>query len=212
MSSKVLSKLFNHYGSDKDKNGYTPLYHTLFFKIKDEPVKLLEIGIGTMIPGVKSSMVGYALENYKPGGSLRAWRDYFVNGEIIGMDVQPDTQFQDEERIQTHLCDSTDICSVYMKMSEIITKESKDTNLNISGTSYYDIIIDDGCHLDTSQLKTLQNFYPFLKKGGIYVIEDIYPGSSVSRNPSQIKSIVGDDPFYFVGLHNNQCVIYKNTD
>lgn len=69
--------------------------------------RILEIGIGTMIPGVHSSMVGYALPHYQPGGSLRAWRDYFPRGSIAGVDVQADTQFT-EERITTLLCDSRD--------------------------------------------------------------------------------------------------------
>ena len=191
-----LAQLFNKYGSDKDRNGYSPLYHTLFNKIKYEQMNVLEIGIGTMIPGVRSSMVGYALDNYKPGGSLRAWRDYFKNSEIYGFDVQPDTQFT-EERIQTRLCDSTNNRSV------------KDTMSYLSNIQF-DIIIDDGCHSYQSQFETLKNFYPYLKEDGIYIIEDIYPGSLVSANPEIIKGIVNNDPLFFVGLHNNQCVIYKN--
>jgi hypothetical protein len=45
---------------------------------------------------------------------------------------------------------------------------------------------------------TLQNFLPHLKEGGLYIIEDIYPGSSINSNPNIIKSIV-----------NNQCFISK---
>lgn len=188
-----LSQLFNKYGSDKDRNGYTPLYHTLFNHLQTSYLTIGEIGIGTMMPNVHSSMLGYALENYKPGGSLRAWRDYFVNSEIIGFDVQVDTQFS-EERIQTFLCDSTNNNSV----KEVI------------GNRKFDIIIDDGSHLDTHQFETLKNFYPYLKDGGIYIIEDIYPGSQVTENPRIIQEIVNKDPFFFVGYRNNLCVIYKN--
>lgn len=190
-----LSQLFNKYGSDKDRNGYTPLYHTLFNNIKNSNLLIGEIGIGTMIPGVCSSMVGYALENYKPGGSLRAWRDYFVNSEIIGMDVQPDTQFEDV-RIKTMLCNSTDSISVRNTMEQI--------------GQQFDIIIDDGSHNALDQFNTLRNFYPYLKNGGIYIIEDIYPGSEVSTNSSIVHDIIGGDPFFYVGLKNNLCVIYKN--
>lgn len=190
-----LAELFNKYGSDKDRNGYSPLYHTLFDKMKNDTLNVLEIGIGTMIPGARSSMVGYSLPGYAPGGSLRAWRDYFVNSRIIGMDVQPDTQFS-EERIETYLCDST-------------IKEDVDKRMSELGIQF-DIIIDDGCHYDLSQYKTLENFYPYLKQGGIYIIEDIYPNSRVSTQPETVKTIVGKDPLFFVGLLNNQCVIYKN--
>jgi len=191
-----LAQLFNFYGSDKDRNGYSPLYHTLFDHMKEKPINMLEIGIGTMIPGAHSSMVGYALEGYKPGGSLRAWRDYFINGNIIGMDVQSDTQFNDE-RINTYLCNSTDNNVVQQTMSRLNTKQ-------------FDIILDDGDHYHESQLKTLRNFYPYVKQGGIYIIEDIYPGSLVTTNHNLVKEIVGGDPFFFVGINNNQCVIFKN--
>ena len=82
-----LRDLFNKYGSDKGRNGYAPIYESLFKNIKDKPLELLEIGIGTLIPGAPSTMVGFSLPGYSPGGSLRAWRDYFTNGLIYGGDV-----------------------------------------------------------------------------------------------------------------------------
>jgi hypothetical protein len=190
-----LSELFNKYGSDKDRNGYTQLYHTLFHKMKNEPIVMLEIGIGTMIPGAHSSMVGYALNGYAPGGSLRAWRDYFTEGKIIGADVQPDTQFSDEPRIETYICNSTSPLDSNNFMEKLDVQ--------------FDIIIDDGSHVDHHQLLTLQNFYKYLKPGGIYIIEDIYPGSLVSTNPGVVAFLCNYDPYFFVGLKNNLCVIYK---
>ena len=190
-----LSELFNKYGSDKDRNGYTQLYHTLFDKMKDEPIVMLEIGIGTMIPGAHSSMVGYSLEGYNPGGSLRAWRDFFSKGRIIGADVQPDTQFTDEPRIETYLCDSTNYNDVNQFTEKLDVK--------------FDIIIDDGSHYDQHQMITLQNFYKHLKPGGIYIIEDIYPGSKVSTNPGALAFLCDYDPYFFVGIKNNLCIIYK---
>lgn len=190
-----LAELFRKYGSDKDTNGYSQVYFTLFDHLKEQPLNFLEIGIGTMIPGMHSSMVGYSLDGYKPGGSLRAWRDFFQNARVIGLDVQPDTQFE-EERIETYICSSTEAGTFeewYQKMDGL----------------KMDVIIDDGSHIDTNQLATLSNFYPILKDGGIYVIEDIYPGSSLSVNPKQIEERCNGDPFFFVGVKNNICVIYK---
>ena len=37
----------------------------------------------------------------------------------------------------------------------------------------FDIIIDDGHHAGTSQVKTFNNFIDRLNKGGMYIIEDI---------------------------------------
>lgn len=195
-AERDLGQIFRAYGSDKDINGYTSIYHTLFDHMRDQPITMLEIGIGTMIPGVHSSMVGYAREGYKPGGSLRAWRDYFVNGTIYGADVQPDTQFAGEPRIITCLCDSTNPVEVGLFMQKI-------------GNIKFDIIIDDGSHIDANQLKTLANFYPYLKDSGIYIVEDIYPGSALSKTPKVIAPLANGDPYFFVGTKNNICVIFK---
>jgi|SRR5574342_1740 hypothetical protein len=190
-----LAQLFNHYGSDKDRNGYAQLYHVLFAPQRAHVRLFVEIGIGTMVAGAHSSMQGYALDGYAPGGSLRAWRDWFPEAQIVGCDVQPDTQFA-EPRIKTFLCDSRDARSVRTALAAFSGK--------------IDIIIDDGDHVDESQLVTLQNFWPLLRDGGLYVIEDIYPGSRLSAEPRVVEDIVGRDvPYFFVGTKNNLCVLQK---
>jgi hypothetical protein len=196
MSNFDLADLFNKYGSDKDTNGYSHLYSILFDRIKNNELNILEIGIGTMIQNACSSMKCYMPDTYKPGASLRAWNEYFPNSKIYGMDIQKDTQFS-ENNIQTYLCDSTDSNSVNYIMNQ----------LNIK----FDIIIDDGWHLDQAQKKTLQNFFPYLSEGGLYIIEDIYPGSCINQNTNEIKNIVGKNEYFFVGLKNNQCVIRKKN-
>lgn len=192
-----ISELFNHYGSDKDLNGYISVYYTLFNHMRNNPITLLEIGIGTMIPGVSSSMQGYALEGYKPGGSLRAWRDFFPNARIIGVDVQPDTQFTDEPRIETYLCSS-------------IEKDKVDALMETLDKPQLDIIIDDGSHYHDHQLQTLKNFYPYLKPGGLYIIEDINESCKINKYPSFVGCMCNNDPYFFVGIKNNVCVIYKS--
>ena len=191
-----LAELFRKYGSDKDVNGYSQVYFTLFDKIKDMKLNFLEIGIGTMIPGAHSSMVGYAPAHYKPGASLRAWRDFMPNSRIIGLDIQLDTQFSDEERIETYLCYS-------VGKDEVKRWHEKMDGLML------DVIIDDGSHVASDQLITLSNFYPMLKPGGIYIIEDVVDNSALSTNPESIEEKCNGDAFFFVGVKNNICVIYK---
>lgn len=189
-----LGALFRKYGSDKDINGYTPHYHSLFKHIRNNPVDLLEIGIGTMIPGVPSSMSLFAQPGYAPGGSLRAWRDYFPNGNIIGIDVQPDTQFT-EDRITTYLCDS--------RREEVIWP--------LLGERRFDVIIDDGSHWDECQRKTLQNLWKFVKPGGFYIIEDV---TSNSRIPTafrnEIQEFVGSNTPMFFTEKKNFLIISKH--
>lgn len=189
-----LARLFASYGSDKDRNGYASLYSALFAHLKEAPVQLLEVGIGTMIPGAPSSMKGYMNDDYKPGASLRAWRDFFTTGSIHGLDVQLDCVFQ-EERIETHLCDSTDAdcCQAWIEARSLT----------------FDVVIDDGSHYDQHQLATLKHLFPLVKPGGYYVIEDVVPDSLVSREPQRVLEIVGDVGIFYAGLKNNLCVIHK---
>ncbi len=193
MSNDNLGDLFNQYGSDKDRNGYTPYYHACFKHMKDKPIDMLEIGIGTMIPGVHSSMVGYSLPGYAPGGSLRAWRDYFKNGNITGCDVQPDTQFTDE-RITTVLSDST----------------NRDAVVKTFGDKTFDIIIDDGSHYDEHQLQTFMNFWDRVRAGGFYIVEDITPHSRMSGYMKDtVASIVGNSGTLFLTEKKNFMIISK---
>ena len=124
-----IKYLLDASGSDKGK-WYGGLYDVLLQPHRLTIRSVVEIGIGTMIPLAPSSMVGWAGENYHPGASLRVWRDFFPNAIIHGLDVAPDTQFS-EDRIQTHLCNST-------------KPESVQQILPLIGTP--DLIIDDGLH------------------------------------------------------------------
>lgn len=153
---RSLAELFEKYGTDKARNGYHSTYERLFENRQDLITSVLEIGIGTLVPTAHSSMVGYAAPHYVPGGSLRAWRDYFPNAAIWGIDTQSDTQFTDD-RITTALADSTNL----KQLSDAL------------GHQTFDLIIDDGDHNPVSQLVTLNYLWPRVNPGGIYVIEDI---------------------------------------
>jgi hypothetical protein len=188
-----LGTLFNIYGSDKDRNGYTPMYHSILKHLRDCEIALLEVGIGTMIPGAPSSMVGYSLPGYAPGGSLRAWRDYFPKGKIVGADIQPDTQFS-EDRITTVLADSS-------KMDQL------DAAL---GDQTFDVVIDDGLHWDETQMQTLCNLWHRVRPGGFYITEDITEWSRIPTEfRSQISTIVGKGSPFFFSEKKNFLIISK---
>ena len=189
----LLKDLFNKYGTDKDLNGYTPYYDSIFKNIRYNPIDLLEIGIGTMFENVECSMAKFCLEGYRPGGSLRAWRDYFVHGNIVGFDIQPDTQFT-EERIKTFQGDSGN--------REEVDKDLKDMK--------FDIILDDGCHLDEYQVITLKNLWHRVKPKGFYIIEDIQPWSRISTDfYDDIKAFVGPTSYTYFSEKKNILIISK---
>ena len=153
---KTLSEIIDIHGSDKNLSNYTSKYEEIFEPIRNEKICLLEIGIGTIKPGVQSSMEATRIKNYKPGASLRSWKEYFPNAMIYGGDIQDDTQFEDE-RIKTFLFDSTNI------------DECNNSLKNLK----FKIIIDDGLHTSDAQIKTFDNLFSRVEIGGFYIIEDI---------------------------------------
>lgn len=96
------------------------------------------------------------------GGSLEMWSKYFINGEIHGMDLDERiiNYKYSQPNIYCHHGDqgSTDYWEFFNKSSNIM----------------FDVIIDDGSHVNSHQIMTLINLFPRLKEGGTYVIEDTH--------------------------------------
>jgi hypothetical protein len=141
-----LSQLATLFGTDKwGAHWYTQHYQRYFYPLKKKRLNILEIGVG-----------GY--ENSGQGGeSLRMWKTYFRNSQIIGIDIHDKSRFR-EKRIDIHQCDQT-------------SKEALSQLANKYGG--FDIIIDDGSHINDHVIKTFHILFPLLRPGGIYAVEDI---------------------------------------
>ena len=199
-----ISVLFEKYGTDKRNCGYGHIYHALLYSRRESIQSVLEVGIGTM-----TQMAGHAAPHYRPGGSLRAWRDFFPNATVLGLDIASEVMFS-EDRIVTKLCDSTDAQSVDRAL----------------GDQSFDLIVDDGSHVADHQSATLRHVYPYLRPGGIYVIEDIplvchwavarqcsapapSADAALTVNPKRIRDIIGHNEFFFAGAGGHCCVIFN---
>lgn len=176
-----LSEIFRAHGTDKDHNGYTAFYVSLLSPFREERFTLLEIGIGTVIRGAHSSMQGWTeiREDYRPGASLRAWRDYLPLAFIVGLDPQPDTQFEDE-RIMTVMADSTSAPDVSRVLQE-----------SLPGRPPLRFVVEDGSHRAEDQIKTLASVWGFLEEGGVYVIEDVQPEVNLEYFLQEVSSVTG---------------------
>jgi cephalosporin hydroxylase len=130
---------------------YTPKYHSLLCSMREDAKIVVEIGIGN-IPLMKPIT----------GASLRMWRDYFPNAKIIGCDILEDVLFQ-EPPIHTFKVDQSSTSSLV----DLIN------NVKLFG-EYADFIIDDGSHIEQHQTISFNTLWPLLKKGCLYIIEDIY--------------------------------------
>jgi len=168
----TLFSYYVKYGTDKAASEYDLVYAPIFDPIRQSVTNVLEIGVGSVSGTHPSSFSGIVAHNnfYTPGGSLRAWRDYFPNAFINGVDVAEDCLLK-EDRIETFLFDSQDknLCDAHFEDEK------------------FDIIVDDGLHTAKAQIKTLYNFFNKVKIGGYYVIEDVGGGGDNSCLRTEFK-------------------------
>lgn len=146
-------------GSDKGLSwhNYTPFYHDKFQNLKNKKLNIFELGLGTNNVNIPSNMG----VNGIPGASLRGWKEYFVESEIFGADIDKDILFN-EDRIKTYFCDQTN--------KESIQEMWNNSDLK---NKLFDIIIDDGLHELNANITFFENSFAKLKKDGLYIIEDV---------------------------------------
>ena len=160
-----LCEIAYKYGTDKCpqiKHVYTPYYFSLLNPLRNEIKKVVEMGIGNYkdmihVPHVFDDRLKRV---YERGASLKMWRDFFPNAQVYGVDILPETMFEDE-RIKTIVCDErkrTDI----QKLVEFTGSD-------------IDLFVDDGSHLSTNQIFLCKHIMPLLDKKVIYIIEDVLP-------------------------------------
>lgn len=142
-----LGKASLAYGSDKwaSFHWYTAHYEREFARYRDEPVRVLEIGIG-----------GY--QGQLGGGSLRMWKKYFHRGTIYGLDLF-DKSALNQQRLTALTADQGDPVA----LAAIAERYGP-----------FDIVIDDGSHENPHVLTSFAALFPHLRSGGLYVIEDMH--------------------------------------
>jgi len=90
-----LCELFEKYYSDKcpqlGLHSYSPFYYEYLSEYKEKFLDIVEIGVGN-----KELMGRYLGENYQMGASLKAWRDFFVNANVYGLDIRKDVLFKED--------------------------------------------------------------------------------------------------------------------
>lgn len=95
------------------------------------------------------------------GGSLELWSKYFQNGQIWGVDIDQKCLDYKYAQENIHLVfgdqSSADFWDWFMK-----------------DRPKFDIIVDDGSHVNDHQILSLIKLFPHLKEGGIYMIEDTH--------------------------------------
>ena len=101
----MISELLKKYGSDKcTSHPYSVVYDPYFKALEGRPIDLLEIGV-------------------LHGASLMAWKDYFPDGWVVGIDKEDNRTWKRDD-------------------VEFIISDVKDYIPDRT----FDVIIDDGSH------------------------------------------------------------------
>jgi len=164
-----LCELAKKYGTDKYP-WYTPFYDLILEDIRFTTRSVLEIGIGT--PKSMEHVPGY-----RPGASLRMWQDYFPCAKIYGIDIH---SLCGDARIETRYCDQSDA-----------------KQLLVIGNEWgpFDLIVDDGSHDPIDQFQSCVTLFPYLRPGGVYIIEDVNEPFALPFTSQYVECRVKDHPY-----------------
>ncbi|GCB44840.1 bifunctional 2-polyprenyl-6-hydroxyphenol methylase/3-demethylubiquinol 3-O-methyltransferase UbiG [Streptomyces sp. NL15-2K] len=148
VSACPLSDLAVQYGSDKwgSLHWYTQHYQRHFADVRYDPIRILEIGIG-----------GYGHDSIG-GGSLYMWQQFFPRALVYGLDIYPKPAVTGP-RIRTIVGDQNDPAF----LAELAADAGP-----------FDIIIDDGSHINEHISTSFTHLFPHVRPGGWYVIEDLH--------------------------------------
>lgn len=175
-------------GCDKVINhSYETGYASHLWEIQNEPLKILEIGIGG--------------EGYSDGGrSLILWKNLFPNAQIFGLDIY-DKSFLDSDRIKTFMIDQSNASELRQFANEY---------------GPFNLVIDDGSHKREDVLASLWVLMPYVKDNGYYVIEDTSTSYWPTYGGSTIANGFMDTPIDWVKkavdiLHRDDLVSTKDN-
>ena len=154
-----LTQLANKFGSDKGSeikyaalpHLYTNIYEPLFKKFKNRKINLLEIGLDT-----KTYHSGDTID----APSLSMWLEYFSKAEIYGIDINDYDFLNKIDRLKFYRANQSSRRELGNFKKKYKTK--------------FDIIIDDASHASSHQQISLVELLPLVKKGGYYIIEDLF--------------------------------------
>jgi predicted O-methyltransferase YrrM len=93
------------------------------------------------------------------GKSLLTWREFYPNATIVGVDIDPRcTEFQNVND------------NIYV---EIGSQDNENFLSQVSSTyGPFDLILDDGSHMQSHIIFSFEKLFDTLKSDGVYVIED----------------------------------------
>jgi len=148
----TLNELAIRHNTDKgttsghaSTHGYAPFYDEYLNKWREDPIRLLEVGV--------------CMEHTHGGQSVRMWYEYFSKAEIFTFDIV-DMKSLENDRVRFFQGDQGDRKSLEAMYMEF-------------GSKQFDFILEDGSHEEHHQMISLGHLFKYVKSGGYYILEDM---------------------------------------
>jgi hypothetical protein len=193
---KTLTSIGLKHNTDKSIFGYLEIYNDLFQKYQDNKNTILaEVGILS-------------------GSSLKTWREFLPKAKIIGID-NTDIGYNTRNEYVSSMFFNTDNNSRFVLCDQSDKKQLKKFVLEIiSNNEEIDIFIDDGSHFQHDIMITLEEIFPIIKSGGLYIIEDICTVENLTRGDSwwgcdSSPSIENSVEYTFINYLKNKIINNK---
>jgi hypothetical protein len=189
IDNNSLDKLFLYFGSDKANkiskkhqsthrnhklgHGFTKFYEKHLNKFKKQKIRILEIG---------------SLQ----GASAAAFAKYFPKAEIYCIDINLRNFEYSSNRISVFGMDSSNPKMIKNFLVKIKFDQFK---------KGFDVIIDDGSHILSDQLKALNFFYKHVSNKGFYIIED-YKFSNYFKHLKDVNDLTINEVIHKINKKN----------
>ena len=160
-----LVALGTHYGTDKVQHGFAAVYDRMLSPHKQQMRNVLEVGVFF-------------------GSSLRMWRDFFPNSLTWGVDTFKGVQGHTVRGKAATFANPDQFllewkAGMHERIRLIVGNQSNETDMGrvvveLQGGVPFDLIVEDGSHLNRDQQRNLVRLFPLVAPGGIYVMEDLH--------------------------------------
>jgi SAM-dependent methyltransferase len=94
------------------------------------------------------------------GGSLQMWKRYLgPHAQIVGIDIKQSCAAFEDDQIAVRIGSQDDVAFLDRLVDEF---------------GPFDIVIDDGSHIQAHVAASFSHLYPGLSKNGVYLVEDLH--------------------------------------
>ena len=168
VAMNILKELGIKHGTDKAyRHPYMDeVYWPLFKRYEKQKVNILEIGGGRF------------------GGSVKTWKDFFVNGQVYLMDPFFIKGSDEKGPFSVSKEDVEEYGIIPIQSNQLSENQAQD--VQSACNEKFDFIIDDGAHMNDAIQYSFGALFPLLKSGGFYIIEDLWTANR--RTPESVNN------------------------